>query len=187
MAGAALEVPLHDLYFPIKTNPHLFVFTTELIATEYAMVWTLQNKTPMAFILTDCLSAVQALQSGQSKTRPDKINMILSLIEKVMAQTSQYEKSNGIPSHVGISGNEAADATAKLGMNFGTTDEILLSKAEVYPTTNNVIMSKRQDLWDLNTKNTGETTHHVFFECNMNAGARRNLETTMRGLGYKTV
>ena len=32
-----------------------------------------------------------------------------------------------------------------------------------------------------------ETTHHVFFECDMNTEARRNLEVTIIGLGYKTV
>ena len=32
-----------------------------------------------------------------------------------------------------------------------------------------------------------ETTHHVFFECDMNNEVQRNLETTMIGLGYNAV
>ena len=32
-----------------------------------------------------------------------------------------------------------------------------------------------------------ETTHHVFFECDMNKEARRNLESTMIDLGYNSV
>ena len=138
---AAFVVPVHDIYFSIKTSPRLSVFTTKLITIEYAIVWTLQNKIPKAVILTDSLSAMQALQSGQSKTRPDKINMILSLKDKAMAQNIATE-IEWIPSHVGIPGNEVADVTAKLGMNFGTTDETLPSKAEIYPIINNIIMSK---------------------------------------------
>ena len=126
-------------------------------------------------------------------------------------------------------------------MNFGTTEKTLPSKAEVYPIINNIVMSKWQDLWDFNMKNTGkayrhiqstvkktatqyssiekhdivytrlrlghnrlkanpkvdvtcrkcgslypETTHHVFLECDMNAEALRNLESSMKGFGYKT-
>ena len=56
-AGAAFIVPAQDIYFPIKTNPHLSVFTTELIAIEYAIVWIIQNKLQKAVILTDSLSA----------------------------------------------------------------------------------------------------------------------------------
>ena len=77
--------------------------------------------------------------------------MILSLLDKVTAQNITIE-IEWIPSLVGIPGNEAADVTAKPGMNFGIIDNTLPSKAEVYPLINHVIMNKWQDLRDLNTK-----------------------------------
>ena len=58
--------------------------------------------------------------------------------------------------HVDIPGNEAADVTAKLGRNIGMNDNTLLSKTEVYPIINHIIINKWQDLWDLNTKTTGK-------------------------------
>ena len=92
-AGAAFVVPAHDIFFP-----NISVFTTELITIEYAIFWILRNKIPKAVILTDSLSTVQAQQSEQSKTRLDKINTILSLLDKAMAQDITIE-IEWIPSH----------------------------------------------------------------------------------------
>ena len=73
------------------------------------------------------------------KNRPDKINMILSLLDNAKAQNIAIE-IEWIPP-----GNETADVTAKPGMNFGTIDNTL------YPILNHIIMNKWLDLWDLHT------------------------------------
>lgn len=150
-AGASFVIPDHDHYVPIRTDPNLSVFTTELIAIEYAIVWLMKNKSPQATIFTDSLSSVQALQSGYSNTRPDKINIILSLLDKAKSK-GQHIDIEWIPSHVGIPGNEAADATAKLGMLVGLPDKTLPSKAEIYPIINKIIMKEWQHQWDSSLK-----------------------------------
>lgn len=245
-AGAAFVIPNRDLFVPIKTTPHLSVFSTELIAIEYATVWILENKIPESVIFTDSLSSVQALQSGQSKTRPDKINTILHMLDKARSR-GQVINIEWIPSHVGIPGNELADITAKLGMTLGILDTTLPSKAEVYPIINNIIKNKWQALYEHNPENKGrsyihlqptvknttnmystvrrhdvaytrlrldhnglrahtrfetdnmscrrcnhaiqdfETIEHVFFECEANKDARRDLEAAMFNLGYERV
>ncbi len=71
----------HTEMYKLDTN--LTVFTSELIAIEKALKWNLtQNITNQTAILTDSLSSIQAINSGKSKTRPDKIHAIKTLILK---------------------------------------------------------------------------------------------------------
>ena len=88
MAGDAFVVPSSDLKVGIKCNPNLSVFTTELIAIEYAITWICKNKIKDSVILSDSLSTIQVLQAGRSKTRPDKINNILGMLDR--AKTKGY-------------------------------------------------------------------------------------------------
>ena len=100
----------------IKLNPILSVFTTELIVVEHA--WILRGGIQNSVILTDSLSAIQALQNGKSRSRPDKVDNLLSLLN--LASTVKFSISiEWIPPHVGIEGNESADMAAKEGMNTG--------------------------------------------------------------------
>lgn len=152
--GAAFVVPERNLHVPIKTNQHLSVFTTELIAIHWAISWAITVKTPKATVLTDSLSAIQALQSGKSKTRPDQIDSILSKLDKAKREGQDIE-IDWIPSHVGIPGNEAADETARLALDIGIKDYTLPSKREIYTIIDTAITRKWQALWDRNPTNTG--------------------------------
>ena len=145
--GAAFVVPSKDVRVGIKCNALLSVFTTELIAIEYAIKWIRKNNNPDSVIFTDSLSSVQAIHAGQSRTRPDKIDMILSLLDRAKSKGNIIH-IEWIPSHVGIEGNELADFTAKKAMQDGIKDKTKPAKNEIYSVINKAIMTKWQQQWD---------------------------------------
>ena len=154
-SGAAFVIPEHNIQAAYKTNPILSIFTNELIAVERDIEWSIQNNIPETVILTDSLSSVQSLQSGKSHTRPDKINHILAQTDAATTLgISIY--IDWIPAHVGIPGNELADAIARSAMTNGTPDHTAPSKSEIYPQINEAIMKKWQQQW----KNT--STGHTY-------------------------
>ncbi|MCG8049253.1 MAG: reverse transcriptase domain-containing protein, partial [Candidatus Thiodiazotropha endolucinida] len=153
--GAAFVVPEWDKHVPIRTDPNLSVFTTELIAIQYATKWAIEMKITNAVILTDSLSSIQALQSGKSNSRPDKIDIILTNLDKAK-RNGQTIEIEWIPSHVGIPGNEAADQIAKLALYWGPKEGTLPSKREIYTVIETAIIKKWQEAWDKNPSNTGK-------------------------------
>ena len=111
-AGVAFVVPELDHTAKIKLNSILSVFTTELIAIEDAITWILKGGIQSSVILTDSLSAIQARQNGKSRSRPDKVDKILSLLN--LASTVKFNICiEWIPAHVGIEGDEVADIASK--------------------------------------------------------------------------
>ena len=190
-AGAAFVVPELDHTSKIKLNPILSVFTTELIAIEHAITWILKGGIQNSVILTDSLSAIQALQYGKSRSRPDKVDKILSLLN--LASTVKFNISiDWIPAHVGIEGNESADMAAKEAMTTGTKDPTRPSKSEIYYLINNAINKKWQSQWTHNNK--GRMLHFgqptVKTQCDVYSTNRRldTVYTRLRlghcGLGF---
>ena len=123
------------------------VFSTELIAIEHAINWITENNIPESVIFTDSLSSVQALRAGKSRTRPDKINRILTLLDSAKSKGNVIQ-IEWIPSHVDIEGNEMADFTAKNTMINGAEDKTRPAKTEIYSVINKAIMSKWQQQFD---------------------------------------
>ena len=145
-SGAAFVIPEYNFQAAYKTNPILSIFTNELIAIECAIEWSIHNNIPETVILTDSLSSVQSLQSGNSHTRPDKINHILAQIDAAKTLGISIHV-DWIPAHVGIPGNELADAIAHSAMTNGTPDHTVPSKSDIYPQINEAIMKKWQQQW----------------------------------------
>ncbi|MBV2113434.1 MAG: RNAse HI domain-containing protein [Candidatus Thiodiazotropha sp. (ex Ctena orbiculata)] len=190
-AGAAFVAPELDHTTKIKLNPVLSVFTTELVAIEHAITWILKSGISSSVILTDSLSTVQALQIGKSRSRPDKVEKILSLLN--LASTVNFNISiEWIPAHVGIEGNEAADQAAKEAMVSGNQDPTRPAKSEIYHLINDAINKKWQTQWTHNNKGRmfhfGQPT--VKTKCEVYSTNRRldTVYTRLRlghcGLGY---
>ena len=111
------------------------------------MEWSIHNNIPETVILTDSFSSVQSLQSGKSHTRPDKINHIVARLDAAKIQGILIH-IDWIPAHVGIPGNEIADATARSAMTTGSSDHTIPFKSEIYPLIYEAIMKKWQQQWN---------------------------------------
>ena len=136
----------------------------------------------LSYLITDSLSAIQALQNGKSRSRPDKVDNLLSLLN--LASTVKFSISiEWIPAHVGIEGNESADMAAKEAMNTGIQDFTRPSKSEIYYIVNNAINKKWQSQWTHNNK--GRMLHFgqptVKTQCDVYSTNRR-LDTVYTGL-----
>ena len=140
--SCAFAIPEINLTRKFKLNGNLTVFTAELVAIEQALIWLIENPFKKVVILTDSLSAIQALQTGKGHSRPDKLLTISSLIDTVLRKNINLT-IDWCPAHCNVLGNEIADAAAKSGANNGKPLGIKISKSETY----NLIKHKVREQW----------------------------------------
>ena len=106
------------------------MFTCELTAIQASLDWISTQHFSKIAILSDSLSSLQSLQSGQSSCKA-------ALINNILKQTSQFKGTETnityvwIPSHIDIPVNEQADKLAKHGSTRGQEIQINLSIQEV--------------------------------------------------------
>lgn len=150
--AAAYYVHNFNVSNSVRISDNLTVFTAELIAIKLAVKWITDNsdndsvKNKPIVILSDSLSALVALETKTSKTRPNLINTLLSDLynlnnEVVLAW---------IPSHVNLKGNDIADSLAKGALANSSVDvEIPFEHNEL----NDVINKYITDLWQTDWSN----------------------------------
>jgi len=101
-------------------------------------------------ILSDSLSALQAIQSGKSHARP---KLLSSLLQKytVLAQRGYRIQLCWIPSHVGIPGNEGADKLARISLSQPNPQTSLPhSTQEIKSHIREIVEQKWNDQWQSN-------------------------------------
>ena len=114
----------------IKLDPLLSVFTAELAAIHIALKWVYTENAKKCVILSDSLSALQAVENISLNSRPDLISKIMQQYNRLTSEGYQIDLA-WIPSHVGVKGNEKADELAKNGASKGQLIELLPSKSEI--------------------------------------------------------
>ena len=72
-------------------------------------------------VFSDSLSSLQSLRSQKSECRPNLINEIVALMNRVTSQLSIV----WIPGHSGIKGNDCADRLAKESLNKPAVDVVV--------------------------------------------------------------
>ena len=95
-----------------------------------------QNPPKKVTIFTDSLSSVAALKANTESEAPELIDQILTTTTELMKKDCHVEVS-WIPAHVGIPGNEKADAQAKMGRTAQNTLKTNPSRSE-----NKIIIKK---------------------------------------------
>ena len=73
----------------VKYTKHLTIFTCELAIINSALTWLNESETHELFnyvIISDSLSALQALKACTSRTRPDLIYSVLKNITKLTSK-----------------------------------------------------------------------------------------------------
>ena len=135
-ASAAMWVEDHNFKkgWKLQHGDYRNIMGAELFAINEALSWLLIHNTIMenrrTVILSDSLSGLMALKSGKSSSHTYILNKIKTklkdLTEAEMSTTIQW-----IPGHVGIHGNEEADAAAKQTLSLATETFFPLDTSEI--------------------------------------------------------
>ena len=137
-SAAILDGELYQFRLPNNSS----IFSAELKAIDLALSHIEQDAYWRYIIYTDSLSAMQALE-GEKTDNP----LIVSLLEKLSRLCVRADiVFCWLPSHIGISGNEEADKTAKDALS----QEILPFKvpfSDFKPLIHNFIRNVWQQSW----------------------------------------
>ncbi|KAK2574852.1 hypothetical protein KPH14_012978, partial [Odynerus spinipes] len=122
--GSACICPELNITVIRSINPHASVYTAECCALNDALDVALDHQDHNFFILTDSLSALLALHSPVAAI---KTNSFILDVKRKYNQFNRNQHTSSInfiwiPSHVGIQGNEDADAAAKSGTHSRSLD-----------------------------------------------------------------
>ncbi|XP_060600088.1 uncharacterized protein LOC132753616 [Ruditapes philippinarum] len=133
------------------------IYTAELLAIRNAMCWIQDSDITKAVIFSDSLSSLISLKSNNSQSRPDLLNEIILLYNKVLNVGKQVTIV-WCPAHIGISGNEQADRAAKMGLNLNNvTESISLSPTEIYSKIKKYIVH----LWQTESNSCQDQRKHI--------------------------
>ena len=122
------------------------VFSSELVAIEKALCFIEVSDGPFYLILSDSLSSLLALRS---------FNPADPIVQDILARLQSVEQSGKsvqfcwIPSHVGVHGNELADAAARRAAAAPCTRRLPLPARDFYPAVRSFILTEWQAEWRL--------------------------------------
>lgn len=146
--GSSFAIPDLNIVKNYKLPNHLSVYTSELVAITMALQWILENKPNRVAILSDSLSGIISIQNSKSESRPDLLQEIISLTDKIQKQKTDLTLA-WVPAHVNIRGNEIADQAAKSSLRKYEQDiDVPLSQNEIYTLINTQINNQWKEEWD---------------------------------------
>ena len=120
--GAAFFVPQREHEESFRLTDHVAIHTAELIAIRQALQYLKTEKPKTAVIYSDSLGALQSLDRGESRTRPNLTREVIELNHSI-STSGTATRFQWVPSHVGLSGNERADRLAKEALDHPHPDE----------------------------------------------------------------
>ena len=126
------------------------VFSSELVAIDKALCFIEVSDEALHLILTDSLSSLLALRS---------FNPSDPLVQDILSRLTSLDRAGKsvqfcwIPSHVGITGNELADAAARRAASAHCTRRMSLPARDFYPAVRASVYSLWQQTWDAQRSN----------------------------------
>ena len=132
--------------FSFKLPSFLSIFSAEFIAIEKALNYITTHHHKLFIIYTDSESVLESLKSN---TCPPTFISVLKKYHNLQANGFDI-KFCWIPSHVGIKGNETADAAAKQANTFLNC---LIPYTDIKIQTKEFMLKKWQNLWNEQTDN----------------------------------
>jgi ribonuclease HI len=147
IVSCSYYVSSFDIKHKCRLNDKLHVFTAEMFAIYKALLWVADVKPERVVIFSDSLSTLTALQHYHCDSRPYLLLDIISLVKHIFNLQIDLWFA-WIPAHVGLRGNEIADALAKEGLKHEASDVTLsLSPSELRPVICSYICNMWQLLW----------------------------------------
>ena len=128
-AGCGICIPQLKYYKNYRLNNEISIFSAELLAILFTLEWIENVKPIQTCILSDCLSALQAISkhNPQNKIICDIRYTLINILQQRISVIFEW-----IPGHCGIPGNEKADQLAKSATQKKIIDYVVpLSNPEV--------------------------------------------------------
>ena len=122
-------------------------------------------------IFTDSLSSVQCFGRGRCVSRPNLFDLVINIFSESAADVTLV----WVPSHIGITGNEAADKAASRGARKNMVDMAVgLELGEAYSLVDEFVTKKWQEEW------TGGSTGSYYRHLVPNVANSMKVATTGR-------
>jgi len=145
--AAAYYVPSVNLKSGVRINDSSSVYTAELTAIKLTLTYITQHHNTAntkVVILSDSLSSLTSIDVGRSASKPNLLNKVLGLIDRIQADLTFV----WIPSHVDITGNEIADQIAGTATSYNDiTHDVELELHEMQSLAERHIMKLWQTRW----------------------------------------
>ena len=133
-------------------NQYTYIHTAELFAILKSIDKIIESNNTKFLIYSDSYSALQTLKTG------DPNSLAHEIYEKIIS-TDKIIEFEWIPSHMGIQGNDAADAGAKLSLSLAEISPIPVAFNEFKSKIKKFLMKEWQDWWDTINTFPHNTTH----------------------------
>lgn len=123
-----------------RIQNHCSVFDAELLAIRKA-VRIAQVKDGDSVIISDSLSSLLALSNPNSK------NPVIVNIQRILSQSPQPISFLFVHSHIGVTGNDAADEEAKLALDLRCPTDMSTGLYDLKRLVSNHLKTMRQNEW----------------------------------------
>lgn len=125
-------------------------YDAEIVAIIQSLVWLEDKNIAQSIIFSDSLSVLQAISSRKINKSPLLKELFYWLYN--LQQSHTVVNFAWIPSHVGINGNEVADAKAKAHVSEYIEVKLMKGKNQVYKSIDDIALDVWQDRWQLEEK-----------------------------------
>jgi len=173
---------IDDLAISSRLPDKASIFSAELKAIELALKYIERDRQPRFIIFSDSKSVLEALLQA----RPDnpKVSRLVTLLDRLRSRLLKTILFCWLPSHIGISGNEAADRAAKAALEQ-PVHFCKLPASDFRCQVKAYINKKWQDHWDGQDRNKLHKIKPNLSPHNINCCCRRDeIVLTRLRLGH---
>nr|XP_026495787.1 uncharacterized protein LOC113400446 [Vanessa tameamea] len=155
-SGSACWIPKFTIVLQFKSSPETSIFSGEAIAILEAILFAHSHDLRHTVILTDSSSCLLAIKENPFRSRR-KFFIILKIREALFSchQKGVEISLVWIPSHSGITGNDAADLFARAAITTGSLDHFKNSTQDLCALAKTHLDKSWNSLWKVSSKSKG--------------------------------
>jgi ribonuclease HI len=150
--GSAFFIPEFNICRKYTLPNYCSVFVSELMAILKVLQWIEDVMPNRAVILSDSLSALNAIEDITGSSREDLVYDIVTTLTNLNYRGIDIQLA-WVPAHSGIPGNERVDMLAKEAADGkGLDTNINYHFTDIYKQIDNYILNRWQELWETSDK-----------------------------------